>query len=906
MKVSRWIVNSVWCCIAFVTGLPLAVSAQNVEPEVEEIVVTGSRIKSGNMKSSQPISLLDEGDFAASGALTVPEALNELPQLGNPLEDGSNINSLDGFGAGTQTLNLRNLGADRTLVLVNGRRHVGGDVGTSSVDLNSIPTGLVERMEIITGAASAVYGADAVTGVVNIILKEGFNGTEIGARFGTTSKSDAQEVGIDVVHGSTFDGGDYVLAAEYSTQEPIVAGSRSFGQFDGSATTGLSGPENGSGISDAGSYDSVNLGGTGSFAADGSFGSFPTERFQRTPFRYLQNETDRMVLSGRGNLDLSTDVSAFGGITFANSKTIVQIEPQLGSFSDNRFGTSGTAGFRFPSVGPVSAIGDTLTIRSRRFSEFGTRASEIDRDLIRVDLGLEGTLGDTEFEVYYQYGRVEAQQTDFDTIDKFRLVTALDPVSCAATSGCQFVNAYGRNTIDPTSLSWISDDLISNSEGEQHVLSGYVSADWFDIAGNNTTYVLGAEYRREEALIEPNDGLIAINNPLDPGAGQFVGLKGSRTFFGDTAGDYDVAEVFGELLLPFGDRVNTILSARLSDYSTVGSEFTYSLSATFDISNDVALRGSAGLATRAPNIGELFAADAVASQQIVDPCDTETDAGDPLTPAAGCDFGPTYNPSNFDQNIRGVTGGNLGLRSETAETYTFGLVTRLTENFDFSVDYYSIDMEDVLATAFNAQTTLERCIASEDPFFCENVTRDPATEFVTSIRSEQVNLAEEGIKGVDLMMRYVLPIGNATLNTSINYSHLLEHKRKVNDTAATEDLAGRVDNIENQIYLKADYDTDEWGVGLIARYKGSAVQNVSADPTVALGNDIDSQLYLDLYGVVTLTDNAQLRVGIKNATDEESPIITGLFELNGGADTTFPGIYDVRGRFMYLNASYNF
>lgn len=892
--------------LGFAITLPLPVSAQESREEIEEVVVTGTRIRSTTMTSPQPISTIDSEDFVSSGTLTAAEALNELPQLGNPLENGSNINSLDGFGAGTQTLNLRNLGANRTLVLVDGRRHVGGDVGTAAVDLSSIPSAMIERMEILTGAASSVYGADAVTGVVNIILKKDFEGTELSSRYGTSTKGDGQEIAFGVTHGGRLQRGNYLLSAEYSSQDSIVAGARPFGQYDGSASTGLMAPENGSGISDAGSYESAELGGVGSFDADGTFGAHPTERFQRTPLRSLQDEADRLVVSGHGRIELTTDISAFAGATFANSTTIIQIEPQLASLSDSSFGTSGTAGFRFPSVGPVEVNGDTMEILSRRFSEYGTRQTEIDRDLFRAVLGLEGSWGDTNFEVYYQYGDIEAKQTDFDTIDKFRLVTALDPVACAAASDCQFVNAYGRDTIDPTTLAWVSDDLKSNSEGTQHVFSGHISGDLFAIAGNNTYYVLGAEYRKEEASIKPNDALIAVDNPLNPGAGQFVGMRGSRTFFGDTIGNYDVAEAFGEFLLPLGDQFEASLSSRLSDYSTVGTEFTHSVNATFDLSDALAIRGSVGQATRAPNIGELFAADAVASQQIVDPCDTETDAGDPLAPAAGCTSGPTYNPTNFDQNIRGVTGGNPDLQSEKADTITFGVIANLSDNFGFTIDYYSIDMTDVLATAFNAQSTLERCIATQDAFFCDNVTRDTATGFVTSIRSEQVNLAEEGIRGVDFALMYTLSLNNAVLQTALNYSHLIEHERKVNDTAEVEDLAGRVDNIEDKVHLRVDYERDDWNIGMTARYKGDAVQNIEADPDIAVGNNIDAQLYLDLHGGLRLSESINLRAGVKNATDEESPIITGLFELNGGADTTSPGLYDIRGRFWYLNATYTF
>lgn len=332
------------------TGALSAQAADGAEV-IEEIVVyapTGSRILS-NDNASQPITSINSDDIASIGALTASELLNQLPQLGDSLEGGTSINSLNaGFGVGTQTINLRNLGANRTLVLVNGRRHVGGNVGTSAVDLSSIPVGLIERIDILTGAASAVYGADAVTGVVNIILKENYEGTTFGARFGSSTEGDGEEIGLNLTHGGKFDRGEYILSAEYSTQDPIIGRDRSFSQFDGSASTGLSEPGNGSGVNPGGLFSSVNAGGTGGFNAAGEFVSPFSERFQRVPFRSLQNETDRLVLSGRASFDLSDSIELFAEGTYANTESTVEFEPQLAIFSNGAFGTSGAAGFRFP------------------------------------------------------------------------------------------------------------------------------------------------------------------------------------------------------------------------------------------------------------------------------------------------------------------------------------------------------------------------------------------------------------------------------------------------------------------------------------------------------------------------------------------------------------------------------
>lgn len=885
-----------------------SISSEVNKVEVEQITVTGSRIKSANTYSSRPVTTISEEMFAQSGGLVVSEVLNELPQFGDSLSGGSSINSLNnGVGVGAQTINLRNLGANRTLVLVNGRRHVGGDIGTSAVDLNSIPSGMIANIEVLTGAASATYGADAVTGVVNIILREDYEGTDLQFRTGTSSENDADEVALNLTHGGVFDKGDYLIGLEYSSQDPIFGSSREFSQFDGSATTGLSEEVNGSGVNSGGLFSS-SLGGTGGFNEAGNFVQPFSERFQRVPFRSLQNETERFVISGRVNVDLTNDITGFVETTYSRSIIDIQFESQLAIFSDAGFASSGTAGFRFPGAAPVTTntAGEELTASTRRLTEFGPRETEIERNLSRFLVGLDGELGDSSWSMYYQYGKVDVDQTDFDTIDKQRLVTAIDPVACSAISECQFVDIYGRGTIDPTSEAWVSDDLLSKSEATQHVFSAYLSGPLLELNDSDISYVIGVEYRDESADINPNTGLIAIQDTVT-NSGNLVGLKGTRTFFGSTSGSYNVSEVFGELSYNVTEDLDLGFSSRLSHYDTVGNEFTYGVTANFALTDNLRTRASFGTATRAPNIGELYAPDSVSTAAISDPCDTLDDAGNSLVPDANCIglVSDNFNPTDLDQQIRGINGGNSDLDSETADTLSLGVVWTASTDTTISLDYFNIEMENVLADAFSTQATLDRCIATGESAFCDNITRDSSTGFVTSIRSEQINLAEESIAGLELLFAHSWDISDAKLSLNGVYSHLLEHDRKVNDTLEVEDLVGRVDNIEDRLNLTLDYQTDNWVVGTTLRYLSDAKQSMNADPSVAIGNDIPSITYLDFFSTYNITDKLSLGFGVKNLTDKESPVVTNLYENNGSADTTVAGIYDVRGRFMYLTLNYS-
>jgi len=368
-----------------------------------------------------------------------------------------------------------------------------------------------------------------------------------------------------------------------------------------------------------------------------------------------------------------------------------------------------------------------------------------------------------------------------------------------------------------------------------------------------------------------------------------------------------VTEIFGELSLPFTERFEVALAARTSDYSSVGSEVTAGMRADYIASDVVRFRGSIGSATRAPNIIELAAPDVSVTSGIADPCDTQADDGSALTPAANCTnfVGADFNPSDLDQQIRSVTGGNEELGSETALTSTLGVVLTFDSTV-ISLDYYDIAMEDVLADAFTAQATLNRCVDTLDPFFCDNVIRDTSSGVITSVRSFQTNLAEENVSGLELSFQHSWELGAKNLEWSGVYSHLLEHTRNVNDEAEEEDLTGRVDNIENRFNTTLQLIDNDWYAGFAVRWLDEAVQSVSADPAVAVGNTVDAVTYLDVFAGYNLTDNLTISGGVENIGDEDAPTVTQLYENSGSADAVAAGIYDVRGTFGYLKAVYKF
>ena len=506
--------------------------AEEADSLNEKITITGTRIKSANQVSKAPINSIDEEAFALTGNLSISDAINELPQLGESFgTQNQNINSLnDGFNTGTSLVNLRNLGSERTLVLVNGRRHVGGAPGTSSVDLNAIPTGMIDRIDVVTGAASAVYGADAVTGVVNIILKKDYEGFNISTRYGqATEEGDGEEKSTSMTFGHTLndDKGSFLVSAEFSKSEAIIAKDRSFGQFDGCNFT--VDPGCGSSAIPGGRLRKIGISGDFTFDGQGNPSLWDGSRYNRLPNRNIQIPIQKKIFSSVFDYNLfessEKSVNLILEASYSNTEATVQMEPQF--FWFRRTEPQLTAGFNqqlIPVDNPymLSAIdrietltGETAALNPngiellRRITELGVRSSTSVRDNSRFLVGLEGNISQNwSYEMYFQQGKVTANQTDNNTLDKQRFFAGLnvddngtpgvltDDVcrdAAFVALGCTPVDLFGTTSISRDFLDYSLIDVVSQSEIQQDVYSAYVSGDVLELPAGSVGLVLGIE-----------------------------------------------------------------------------------------------------------------------------------------------------------------------------------------------------------------------------------------------------------------------------------------------------------------------------------------------------------------------------------------------------------------------------
>lgn len=744
--------------------------------ELKKIAITGSRIKSPNLTSSSPITTVGSAEVKASGTTRVEDLLNALPQVF--AEQGGNLSN---GASGTATVNLRNLGSSRTLVLIDGKRVQPGDPGDSTADLNFIPAALIDRVDVLTGGASATYGADAVAGVVNFIMKKDFQGVRIEAQRGifnhkngtsfdaalasrnfanpTTNKWDGQSWDLTGIVGSnTSDGkGNITAYATYRQIDPIDQGQRDFS----SCSLAISGPDNfacaGSSTNALGRF----LGDNGSFTLDptgpgNTFRSYVGSRdaFNFNPFNYFQRNDERFTLGAFGNYEFNEHAKAYAQLMFLDDRTNAVIAPSGAFFGNDIY----TLSRENPLISPqqqealFTEGSDTVdTLIGRRNVEGGPRDSDLRHNSFRILGGVKGDLiNDWEYDASYQFGKTTRDNIYRGEFSRVRTIRALDVVTddngqpaCrsfvdGSDPNCVPYNIFQIGGVTPAALNYLTLPGFANGVVEERIFSAFVSgpvgfsSPW---ATEEVATVVGIEYRDENSINEFDSAFQS---------GDLAGQGGASL---NASGGFDVKEVYTELNLPiwqaqpFGEELSAQLGYRYSDYSSTEAAEAYKLGFNYAPTRDVKFRFSYNRAVRAPNIGELTQPVNVVLDGSTDPCagtanngnGTNEDgeatataaqcANDPLIAANPALYG-TIEPSPANQYNGQVGTDPNGLTPEKADTYTYGIVFTPTfvKNLSITADYFDIQVNDFIA-GFGADTILNACYKQGQA--CDLIVRDP-------------------------------------------------------------------------------------------------------------------------------------------------------------------------------------
>lgn len=824
--------------------------AQQEAPQIEEVIVTGSLIARRDAVAESPILTVDQAAIIESGYVTLDQYLNTLPQVTPNLSSQSNNPS----SGGRAVIDLRGLGQSRNLVLMDGRRAMGSYSG-GVVDINTIPSALIERVEIITGGAGATYGPDAVSGVVNFIMKKNFEGLAISSQYRETAEGDGVEYGTDITLGSQFmDGrGSAVFSASHFNRDAMYKDAREFsaqasnatGTFPGgswttgaaattpsqSAVDSLFGPNtcnaNGgstgfgfnpdgtlfcTGVSGNSARNAAGYTGPQSDIATNFYPDFFSYNFE--PANILVLPMERWNMYANFELDVNDHFQPYSRFTFTNYNALQELAPTP---------ASGTTGFTVPVTNPFLTPQTRTLLASRasptapfsfskRFNNLGGRTGYNTHDVMQLISGARGEItGSWNYDVYASYGRSVQNEIQGGNVRRDRTQALLNAADGGASLCAGGLNLFGAAPASQACLDYISLEAKNLTVIEQEIVEGTVSGDLFEIPSGTVQAAFGASTRKIDYDFRPDGG-------LQPGL--VAGFNQQLP----TNGQVDFKDVYTEVVvpvlnnLPLIDSLSLTGGYRITD-STSGKDDTWKMTVDWTITESVRARGGYQSTARAPNISELFAPQLNNFPTFTnqDPCNTTGSIAatyrngangakvqqlcNQQSPVAG---GAGYVQPNAQAT--GIVGGNPNLESETADSYTLGFVVSeinlpTFERSVLSVDYWSIEMEQVISTVA-ANTIVQRCFNRDNanPTFsptnswCQQFSRETSNGGVIELQQFERNQAFIKTSGVDFAFNWgtELPSNLGSFDIALVSTWLEKYETQTTNVDPVNDYAGTI------------------------------------------------------------------------------------------------------------------
>ena len=532
-------------------GIAPSVFAQ--DQMVEEVVITGSRIQRADLAAVSPFTTVSGEEFQISGILNVEQKLNELPSTIPSFGPSSN-----NPGDGTARVDLRGLGTSRTLVLVNGRRYIPA-TQSGVVDLNSIPATLIKQVDVLTGGASAVYGSDAMAGVVNFQLVDDFEGMEITSLYDITSEGDAEKYNFDVTIGGNFDDGrgNAVLYASYMSRKALFSDARAFSSnalgdrtVDGKPALVPGGSSGVPGTRVFGGPTLPNGDTLGIFDANGEGRAWqePGDRFNYAPDNFLQLPQERYLLTAMGHYDLTDTVEVYSEMNFSRNLVPQELAPTPAFTSvfvnpnSAFFGPNAQTALRGATA---NSDGNVPLYIGRRMVENGSRQSVDTRDAFRVLLGATGEITDSwSFDASYSLSNLDNSNALNNDVSASRFVQAAavtdDGLACQDTSnGCAPMNIFGAGNISQAAIDFVNIGATNITSIEQEVFGASLSGDWLTLPTSDVpiAVVVGYEHRSDSSSFRPDSFL---------SSGDVLGFNAGKA----TTGGYSSSDFFGEISIP--------------------------------------------------------------------------------------------------------------------------------------------------------------------------------------------------------------------------------------------------------------------------------------------------------------------------------------------------------------------
>ncbi len=897
----------------------------------EQIIVTGSRVARSGFKSPTPLTVFSQQEILSqSPTNNIADFVNQIPALAGSSRPANSRLAISSGLAGVNTLNLRNLGEVRTLVLLDGRRSVGSTI-TGLVDINTFPQSLIKSVEIVTGGASAAYGSDAVAGVANFILDKKYTGIKFDADSGLTTQGDGQNYSFSGAIGLPFaDGrGHALLAGEYFHRDGIFEVTRDWNQLGYrtltnpayTPTNGL--PANlvvrgaGTWNSTPGSIIRTQVGGGTSlratyFGAGGTprayqFGSL-TDASQTVGGDYALNDTSRRIgldatddrrgVFGRVSYELTDWLEVYGEASYNWNKSLFNSGPQASTFTLTRDNA-----YLVQALGAAALTNVTSVTLGTSALDLPYRKNNSDRSVQRYTLGAGGDFqlfgNKAIWSAYGQYGQTNTHEQLRDVMNNARMSMATDAVFAPAgnalgvaagtivcrstltapTNGCIPLNRLGIGVANPAAITYVLGDPFREQKFKQTVAGVNLSVIPFATWAGDVSVAVGGEYRKEEV-----SGQVPVEFRTGWSVGNFL----------PTFGNYNVKEAYLETVVPLGLGFEFNGAVRATDYSTSGYVTTWKAGMTWQLIDDIRLRGVVSRDIRAPNLNELFQSGTSRTNTF------STNSG--LGQYAG-------------RNFREVTTGNLALRPEKSDSVTLGgvLQPRFIPGLSFSADWFRFKVKDAISQLFSDDIAL-RCNEGRQDF-CNAIVVDSTgvRDFVVS--ASPFNFAEIKVRGIDFEASYAVPLarifdgsssGLVLRGTATNYLENTVNNGISKPVDTVGQNSGQNSGTPDWIFrFSATFDTPSYAITAVGRGVSSGTINntfivcttacptsTSTNPTID-SNSINGTFYTDLNFTAKIkvgNSDGQLFFNITNVFDKD-PIL--LPETGLSANGTFS---DLLGR----------
>lgn len=906
---------------AFALLTPALASAQESDGE---IVVTGTRIT--GFSAPTPVTTLGEGELEQRAVRNLADVMYDIPALKPVQNTGQSSQPV-----GASNLDLRALGPNRTLLLVDGRRFAATDP-TGGVDINVLPVGLISRVEMVTGGASAAYGSDAVSGVVNIFLNHRFEGLKGDVQYGISDWGDMETSGASLTGGRGFmDGRLHIVGSAdfYRNNGQLWQDSRDWARGDYAVLTNPAYPGTPgaprqltsanarfsqmtyggvTAINNNAALRNIQFGPGGTvlpFAMGTNIGNTYMTGGDGASLSATSNigpSIERMSAYGRATFEVSNNLSLYADVLWARA----DIFSDGTTSTDNGNIVINRANAYLPQQ--IAAIMDANSLTSFRIGRIGGEegmfTNDIDNEVQRFAVGAEGAISEGwSWNAYVQHSRNTYYREDGNNRNLDRWAYGIDAVINPATGqpicrallsnpnpteaqdpyrdirDCVPINLFGEGSMSQAALDYIGGTAWMDSEQEQTVYAASVEGRPFSTWAGPVSIAFGAEYR-EESVRATNDEVSQRSRwkTVNPQA---------------VAGSLDVTEFFIEGVVPLLDgaplaqllEVNA--AARFTDYSTSGSVETWKLGFNYVPFDDLRFRATLSRDIRAANLNELFSGQNQFINTITNPI------------------------TNVALSTPQMTGGNPALRPEIGDAFTAGAIYQPSwlPGLRVSFDYYSFEIEDAISS-LTGQQIVDGCLVRNQTDLCSAITF--SGDVITRVEATLINAAEATTSGFDVEAAYSFSLGGGSVDLRALLTHIEE--LTISNNGVTTDYAGQVGSTgtlgpaggapEWRASLSAGYRTELFSLGAQVRFIDGGVRNVTwVDGVDIDSNKVSSRTYLDLNGSIKVGENVELYGAIDNVFNLEPPLTPNAITAPSYASSAF---YDRIGRFYAVGARMRF